>query len=344
MQVLLHLQQALCVFFVQLGQGNTRHLGDCLGDHLRIDSAAALGGFFTPLLLELFLLLFELVGLVAQVGCAFKILLGDRLFFLPVEALDLLLGVTKLRPASHRLHPDPGTGLIDHVDGLVRQEPAGNIAGGELHGRFERLVLKHHAVMTFVLILKTLEDFNRLLLRRRMDDDVLEAPLQRSILLDELAVLIECRGSDALHLSTGKSRLENVGSVDGSLRSSGAYESMELINKENDVLDPANLGHHSLDPLFELAAVLGAGNHHRQVKRDDSPISQNLGNVAIDNVLREPLDDGCFANAGLTEKNRIVLSSSAQDLDHALNFIMTPDDRVQLAIPGQLGQVTAEGI
>jgi hypothetical protein len=41
----------------------------------------------------------------------------------------------------------------------------------------------------------------------------------------------------------------------------------------------AHLVHHRLDALFELAAVLRAGDHHRQVEHDDPSVVQDLGHV-----------------------------------------------------------------
>ena len=119
MQLFFHGQQTLLVILIQLGQGNAGHLGDGLSNHLRIHIAAALGRLFLPFPPELFLLIFKLVRLVPQVGRALKILLGDRLFLFPVEALDLLFKILQIRRTSHRFHSQPGTSLIDHVDRLV---------------------------------------------------------------------------------------------------------------------------------------------------------------------------------------------------------------------------------
>ena len=119
---------------------------------------------------------------------------------------------------------------------------------------------------------------------------------------------------------------------------------MQFIDEENDILGPADLGHHSLDSLFKLAAVLGSGNHHRQVEDYNSPSPENFGDTAADNVLRKTFDNRSFSDARLAKKDGIVLGSTAQDLDHALDLIMTPDNRVQLALSCQLGQIPAKGI
>ena len=42
----------------------------------------------------------------------------------------------------------------------------------------------------------------------------------------------------------------------------------------------ADLVHHGLQPLFELAAVLGAGHHRRQIERDDALVLEALRHLA----------------------------------------------------------------
>ena len=64
----------------------------------------------------------------------------------------------------------------------------------------------------------------------------------------------------------------------------------------------------------------------------------------VHNFLRQALDDGGLAHAGLTQQNRVVLLPAAQHLDHALDFVHAPDHWVELVLAGHLGQITTEGI
>ena len=75
------------------------------------------------------LLLLELVGLVAQGGGLLEVLVGDRLFLLLVELLDLARRSPSGRAAgSSTFRRTRAPGLVDHVDGLVRQAAAGDVA------------------------------------------------------------------------------------------------------------------------------------------------------------------------------------------------------------------------
>ena len=68
-------------------------------------------------------------------------------------------------------------------------------------------------------------------------------------------------------------------------------------------------------------------------------VLQRLGHVAGDDALRQPLDDGGLADAGLADQHRVVLGAARQHLHHAADLLVAADHRVELALAGQLGQV-----
>jgi hypothetical protein len=72
-------------------------------------------------------------------------------------------------------------------------------------------------VVVLVAVAQALEDLHALLDRRLVDDDLLEAPLERGVALEVLAVLVERRGADGLQLAAGEGRLEDGGRVDRAL-------------------------------------------------------------------------------------------------------------------------------
>ena len=98
---------------------------------------------------------------------------------------------------------------------------------------------------------------------------------------------------------------------------------------------------HGLEPLFELAAELGAGDQRAHVERDQLAVLQALGHVARDDPLRQALDDRRLAHARLADQHRVVLGPAAEDLDDAADLGVAADHRVHLALAGQLDQVAA---
>ncbi len=344
MQLVFHLQEADRVLARKPRERHARHSRHNVGDHFGIDDAVGLAGLVAPFAGERFFLLLELVGLIAKTGRLLEVLVGDRLFLGDVEPLDLLFQLLQVRRADHRLEPDAGTGLVDHVDRLVRQAAARDVPRGELDGLLQSVVGVRHAVMRFVTILQTLQDLDRLFLAGRLDHHGLEPPLEGSVLLDVLAVFIERRRTDALQFAAAQSRLEHVGGVDRPFRTTGADERMQLVDEQNRVLGPADFVHHGLDPLFELAAVLRAGDHHRQVEHDHALVAEQFRNVAVDHHLGKALDDGRLADARFAQEDRVVFLPAAENLHDALDLALAADHRVELALPGQLREVAAKTV
>src|SRR2546422_9241394 len=121
-------------------------------------------------------------------------------------------------------------------------------------------------VMRLVLVPEAADDLDRLRHRRGLHDDRLEAALERTVLLDVLAVLVERGRADRLDLAARQGGLEHVRGVDRALGRPGADEGVQLIEEEDDVLRLADLLHHCLEPLLELTPVLRPGDQRTEVE------------------------------------------------------------------------------
>ena len=95
----------------------------------------------------------------------------------------------------------------------------------------------------------------------------------------------------------------------------------------------------ALSRLLELTAVLGAGDHGRQVEGDDPLVGQRGGDIAVGDAPGQPLDDGGLPDSRLADEDRVVLGAPRQHLDHATDLLVAPDHRVELLTAGQFGQV-----
>ena len=96
-----------------------------------------------------------------------------------------------------------------------------------------------------------------------------------------------------------------------------------------------------LQPLLELATVLGAGHQRPHVEGDDGLVLQSLGHVLPDDPLGKPFDDGGLADAGLADQHRVVLGAAREHLDHAANLVVAADHRIELALAGEVGEIAA---
>ncbi len=78
------------------------------------------------------------------------------------------------------------------------------------------------------------QDRDRVLDARRLDEHRLEAPLERRVLLDVLAVLVERGRADAVQLAAREHRLEHVAGVHRALGRARADDRVQLVDEEQD--------------------------------------------------------------------------------------------------------------
>jgi hypothetical protein len=82
-----------------------------------------------------------------------------------------------------------------------------------------------------IAFLQAAQDRDGRLHARLVDQHLLEAALERGILLDVLAVLVEGRGADAVQFATRQRRLEHVAGVDGAFGLAGADHRVHLVDE-----------------------------------------------------------------------------------------------------------------
>ncbi len=206
----------------------------------------------------------------------------------------------------------------------------------------QRLVGDLHAVVLLVALAQALQDLLGLLGRGLVDLDLLEAPLERGVALQVLAVLVERGRADRLQLAARQRRLQDRGRVDRALGRARADEVVQLVDEEDDVAALGDLLHHLLEALLELAAVLRARDQGREVERVDLLVLEQLRHLAVGDALREALDDGGLADARLAHQHGVVLGAAREDLHHALDLGLAADDRVELGLGGKLREVAPE--
>ncbi len=310
---------------------------------LHIRGALGLRLFDLPDFLQVGSLALELGDLVLDQGHALHgslvLLLAHRL------ALDLQLDQPAVEPVHGLglgvdLDLDLGRGLVDEVDRLVGQESVGDVAVGKLGRGDDCRVGDLHAVVHLVFLLQAAQDGHRGLDTRFVDQHLLEAPLQRGVLLHVFAVFVQRGGADAVQFAARQRGLEHVAGVDGAFGLAGADHGVQFVDEQDDAaLVGSHFLEHGLEPLLELAAVFGAGQQPGHVEHQHTLVLQALGYLAVDDALRQPFDDGRLAHAGLADEDGIVLAAPLQHLDGAADLVVTADHGVELALARALGEV-----
>ena len=204
----------------------------------------------------------------------------------------------------------------------------------------DRAVGDAHAVVRLVALLESAQDGDRALDRRLADVDRLEATLERGVLLDVLAILVERGRADDAQLAAREHRLEHLAGVHRAFGLAGADERVQLVDEDDELVRIlGELLEHGLEPLLELAAELRAGDQRAEVEREEPLVLEALGHVAVDDALREPLDDGRLADARLADEHGIVLRAAREHLHDASNLLVAPDHGIELALARGVGEV-----
>ena len=90
-------------------------------------------------------------------------------------------------------------------------------------------------MVRLVALLQPAQDADRVRHRRLADEHRLEAPLERRVLLDVRAVLVERRRADRAQLAAREHRLQEVARRDRALRRAGADDRVQLVDEEDDL-------------------------------------------------------------------------------------------------------------
>ena len=170
------------------------------------------------------------------------------------------------------------------------------------------------------------------------DLDRLEAALQRRVLLQVLAVLVEGGGPDGLQLAAGQHGLEDGGRVDRALGCARTDQRVDLVDEQDDVAAGTDLLEDLLQALFEVTAVRRAGHQRTQVKGVELLVLDRLGNLALDDgFCARPSTTAVLPTPGSPISTGLFLvRRDSTCMTRSISFLAA-DDRVELALIGHPG-------
>ncbi len=213
--------------------------------------------------------------------------------------------------------------------------PVVDVPIGEFGRGLHRVVGILDTMVLFELRLQPQQDLHRLRHRGLGDIDLLEAPRQRVVLLEDAPILLVGCRADAANLAVREHGLDQVRSIHDAARGGPrADHGVNLVNEQDRAGLLLELRDHRLQALFEISAVLGTGDQRAHVQRVDGAVGQHLGHPALDDQARQALGDRGLADSGLPDVQRVVLAPAAQDLDGALDLELAPDQRIDASFLG----------
>ncbi len=156
--------------------------------------------------------------------------------------------------------------------------------------------------MLLVLVLDATKDRDRILDTRLADHDRLEPAGQSLVLLDVLVVLVQGRSTDCVKDATGQSRLQDVACIHRAFRGTGTHNRVQLIDEENDLaVRLLDFLEDALEPVLELATVLGASHECAHIELDELLVAQGGRHIAVNDTLGQALDDSGLADTRLAD-------------------------------------------
>ena len=114
---------------------------------------------------------------------------------------------------SLRLQALVSTRFVDNINGLVRHVPIIDVARCQLGSGTQSLIAVFDMVMLLETSLEPLENAHGIFYRWLNHVDLLEAPRQRAILLEDATELLEGGRTDAANLTRRQHRFEQIGSI-----------------------------------------------------------------------------------------------------------------------------------
>ena len=194
-------------------------------------------------------------------------------------------------------------------------------------------------MISFIAILQASQNTHRILHAGLAHIHLLESSLERSVLLNVFLVFLQGCGSDDSQFASRKHWLQQIRSVHRAVRLSSAQKQVHLIDKQNDLaLALLHFVHHSLQSLFELSSVFGTCDQSSQVQRDQAD-AKGFRDIALDDSVRETFHDCRLSHTRLTDQNRVVLGSTTQNSDHATDFLVTTNHRIDLSLLSLLHKI-----
>ena len=109
---------------------------------------------------------------------------------------------------------------------------------------------------------------------------------------------------------------------------------MYLVDEKDDVALGFDLINQPFHPALKLASELGAGDQRRHIQQVNLLIQQPERHIPRYNLLGNPFGNRRLADARFADQAGVVFLPAGEDLLHPIDFLITADNPVHLAVAG----------
>ena len=260
--------------------------------------------------------------------------------FFHFELDDAAVEFVHLLGFTVQLHFDAAGSFVNQINCFIRQEAVGNVTVAQLRCGNDSRVGNIDTVVDFITLLQTAQNSDGIFHTWLANQYFLEAAFECRIFLDVLTVFIQSSRTDTVQFATRQSRFQHIARIHCAVGFACTNQSMDFIDENQSVaIVFSQVVQNAFQAFFKFAAVFRAGNQSRQVQNQKAFVTQGFRYFAVNNTLRQAFDDGGFTHTRLTNQHRVVFGTALQYLNCTADFIITTDNRVELAVSGALSQV-----
>ncbi|MNS78904.1 hypothetical protein D3C72_1125380 [compost metagenome] len=94
-----------------------------------------------------------------------------------------------------------------------------------------------------------------------------------------------------------------------------------------------------MNTALELALHTGAGLQQRNIEVQQADVAQFFRHIPGSDLQRQRFRNRRFTDTGLAHENGIVLTTACKNINELAQFIVAPNHRIDLAVPGIGGHV-----
>ena len=197
-------------------------------------------------------------------------------------------------------------------------------------------------MVNFITLFQSAQNRDRVSHVRFGDQYRLKATLKSGILLDVEPVFVEGRSPNTVEFPPSQHRLEQIPGIHCPLCLAGTCHCVKLVDEEHDFsLRVLNFFEHRLEPLLELASILGSGDKRSHIERHNSLVLETLRDIAANHTLSQTFNNGGLSDSRFSNQNRVVLGAPGKNLHDASNLFIPTDYGVELPVTRCYRQIAA---
>mmetsp|Transcript_9636 Transcript_9636/g.12553 ORF Transcript_9636/g.12553 Transcript_9636/m.12553 type:complete len:245 (-) Transcript_9636:801-1535(-) len=198
-------------------------------------------------------------------------------------------------------------------------------------------------MMKFIPWLEATKNTHSVLRTWLINHDLLESTFQSFVSLDVFSILINSCSTNTAEVTTSQCRFQEIRSIHRSLSSTSTYDRMHFVNEQNDFsITLLNFLQNSLETFFEFTTHTSTSHKCTKVESNQTAWwFEGIGDIPSNHTLCNTFRNRCLADTRISNEDRIILGSTRQDLNSPTNFVVSPNDRIELSLFGTFRKINA---